>query len=191
MLFLSAFFWRLFFWSFQFIHHFKHLHASVFHLKGCVCQRNFGCISLRLMLYAPPMSLLKSACKRQICWCGRGSTLRVQSIKKSPQTQSYQGFASFWIVVPVAGLEPARHRWRWILSYLLHREYKRTQPLMEVANGHQKRCKHYYFWNWCVKKLRFVCHFRTFQFWRKFWILEGHRRDVTPKRSTTAHAIDS
>ena len=32
-----------------------------------------------------------------------------------------------------------------ILSYLLHREYKRTQPLMEVANGHQKRCKHYYF----------------------------------------------
>ena len=138
MLFLSAFFWRLFFWSFQFIHHFKHLHASVFHLKGCVCQRNFGCISLRLMLYAPPMSLLKSACKRQICWCGRDSTLRVQSIKKSPQTQSYQGFASFWAVVPVAGLEPARHRWRWILSYLLHTEYKRTQTPMEVVNGHLK-----------------------------------------------------
>lgn len=34
---------------------------------------------------------------------------------------------------------------KWILSYLLHREYKRTQPLMEVANGHQKRCKQYYF----------------------------------------------
>ncbi len=40
------------------------------------------------------------------------------------------------LVVPVAGLEPARYRYRWILSYLLHREYKRTQPLMEVANGH-------------------------------------------------------
>ena len=49
------------------------------------------------------------------------------------------------LLVPVTGLEPVRCRQRWILSYLLHREYKRTQPLMEVANGHQKRCKQYYF----------------------------------------------
>ena len=41
-------------------------------------------------------------------------------------------------VVPVAGLEPARCRHRWILSYLLHTEYKRTQPPMEVVDGHQK-----------------------------------------------------
>ena len=48
-------------------------------------------------------------------------------------------------MVPEAGVEPAPCRQDRILSYLLHREYKRTQPLMEVANGHQKRCKHYYF----------------------------------------------
>ena len=42
------------------------------------------------------------------------------------------------LVVPVAGLEPARYRYRWILSYLLHTEYKRTQTPMEVVNGHLK-----------------------------------------------------
>ena len=108
----------------------------------------------------------------------------------------YRGFSSVHLfhalkMVPVAGLEPARYRYRWILSYLLHTEYKRTQPPMEVVDGHQKALNYWLFWNWCVKKLRFVCCFRTFQFWREFWILEGHRRDVTPKRSTTAHAIDS
>ena len=41
-------------------------------------------------------------------------------------------------VVPVTGLEPVRCRHRWILSYLLHTEYKRTQPPMEVVDGHQK-----------------------------------------------------
>ena len=36
-------------------------------------------------------------------------------------------------MVPVAGLEPARYRYRWILSYLLHTEYKRTQtPITDV-----------------------------------------------------------
>ena len=35
--------------------------------KDCVCQCDFGRISLRMMPYVPPMSLLKSACKRQIC----------------------------------------------------------------------------------------------------------------------------
>ena len=40
-------------------------------------------------------------------------------------------------MVPAAGLEPARHRWQWILSYLLHTEYKRTQPPMEVVDGHK------------------------------------------------------
>ncbi len=34
--------------------------------------------------------------------------MRAQSIKKSPQTQSHQGFASLQGVVPVAGVEPAR-----------------------------------------------------------------------------------
>ena len=47
--------------------HLKHLHALEFHFKGCVCQCDFGRISLRLMCYVPPMSLRKSARKRQIC----------------------------------------------------------------------------------------------------------------------------
>lgn len=42
------------------------------------------------------------------------------------------------LLVPVTGLEPVRCRQRWILSYLLHTEYKRTQPPMEVVDGHQK-----------------------------------------------------
>lgn len=33
---------------------------------NCICQCDFGRISLRMILYVPPMSLLKSACKRQI-----------------------------------------------------------------------------------------------------------------------------
>ena len=61
--------------------------------------------------------------------------------KKSPANTLFTGL----FLVPVAGVEPARVLAQRILSYLLHREYKRTQPLMEVANGHQKRCKHYYF----------------------------------------------
>lgn len=41
-------------------------------------------------------------------------------------------------MVPVTGLEPVRYRYRRILSYLLHTEYKRTQTPMEVVNGHLK-----------------------------------------------------
>ena len=42
------------------------------------------------------------------------------------------------VMVPVAGVEPARPCGHGILSYLLHTEYKRTQPPMEVVDGHQK-----------------------------------------------------
>lgn len=77
-----------------------------------------------------------------------------------------------------------------ILSYLLHTEYRRTQPPVEVVDGHQKALPILLFLKLMCKKLRFVCHFRSFQFGRKFWILEGHRRDVTHKRSATAHAVD-
>ena len=41
-------------------------------------------------------------------------------------------------MVPVTGVEPVRYRYHRILSYLLHTEYKRTQPRMEVVDGHQK-----------------------------------------------------
>ena len=40
--------------------------------------------------------------------------------------------------VPAVGLEPTRGCPQQILSYLLHTEYKRTQPPMEVVDGHQK-----------------------------------------------------
>ena len=93
-------------------------------------------------------------------------------------------------LVPVAGVEPARCCHRGILSYLLHTEYRRTQPPVEVVDGHQKALPILLFLKLMCKKLRFVCHFRSFQFGRKFWILEGHRRDVTHKRSATAHAVD-
>ena len=43
-----------------------------------------------------------------------------------------------FLLVPVVGLEPTRCRHQRILSYLLHTEYKRTQPPMEVVDGHQK-----------------------------------------------------
>ena len=32
-----------------------------------------------------------------------------------------------------------------ILSYLLHTEHRRTQPPVEVVDGHQKPCKYYCF----------------------------------------------
>ena len=48
-------------------------------------------------------------------------------------------------LVPVTGLEPVRCRQRWILSYLLHTEYKRTQPRMEVIDGHQSACNYWLF----------------------------------------------
>ena len=41
-------------------------------------------------------------------------------------------------MVPVVGVEPTRYRYHGILSYLSHTEYKRTQPPMEVVDGHQK-----------------------------------------------------
>ena len=48
-------------------------------------------------------------------------------------------------LVPVVGVEPTRYRYHWILSYLLHTEYKRTQPRMEVIDGHQSACNYWLF----------------------------------------------
>lgn len=92
-----------------------------------------------------------------------------------------------WCRWPDSNRHALRHL---ILSYLLHTEYRRTQPPVEVVDGHQKALPILLFLKLMCKKLRFVCHFRSFQFGRKFWILEGHRRDVTHKRSATAHAVD-
>lgn len=44
-----------------------HLYTPEFHLKGCVRQRNFRRISLRITLNVPPMSLLKQIGKWKIC----------------------------------------------------------------------------------------------------------------------------
>ena len=51
----------------------------------------------------------------------------------------------FFFLVPVVGLEPTRYRYQRILSYLLHTEYKRTQPRMEVIDGHQSACNYWLF----------------------------------------------
>ena len=119
-----------------------------------------------------------------------GQYISAQSIKKSPQTQSYQGFTSHSVWCRWRGSNPHGLLAQRILSYLLHTEYRRTQPPVEVVDGHQKALPILLFLKLMCKKLRFVCHFRSFQFGRKFWILEGHRRDVTHKRSATAHAVD-
>ena len=57
---------------------------------------------------------------------------------KNSKQKSALSRERIFVLVPVAGLEPARCRQRWILSYLLHTEYKRTQTPMEVVNGHLK-----------------------------------------------------
>ena len=93
-----------------------------------------------------------------------------------------------WCRWPDSNRHALRHL---ILSHLLHTEYRRTRPPAEVVDGHQKALPILLFLKMMCKKLRFVCHFRSFQFGREFWILEGHRRDVTHKQSTTAHAVDS
>lgn len=129
--------------------------------------------------------------------CSRDETLRAKNVsaqsgcgKFVPQRKKYPARKN-GVLVPVTGVEPVRCRHHRILSYLLHTEHRRTQPPVEVVAGHLKALQILLFLKLMCKKLRFVCHFRSFRFGRKFWILEGHRRDVTHKRSTTAHAIDS
>ena len=70
---------------------------------------------MRFWVYIPPHDALcpsnvppKISLKTANLLMREGQYIRVQSIKKSPQTQSYQGFASLQGVVPVAGVEPAR-----------------------------------------------------------------------------------
>ena len=60
---------------------------------------------------------------------------------KNPAKKS----TGFFVLVPEAGVEPARCRHHRILSYLLHTEYKRTQPRMEVIDGHQSACNYWLF----------------------------------------------
>ena len=45
----------------------------------------------------------------------RGGLKIAAGKRKSPKSLENQGF---WAMVPVTGLEPVRHRWRWILSPL-------------------------------------------------------------------------
>ena len=97
--------------------HLKHLHAPEFHLKGCVCQCDFRRISLRLMLYVPPMSLQKSARKWQIYWCARDIHKNTEH-KEKLANPVISRVCELFGVVPVTGLEPVRCRQRWILSPL-------------------------------------------------------------------------
>ena len=58
--------------------------------------------------------------------------------KRTKKKRRYSIENRRFLLVPVAGVEPAPCCQDWILSYLLHTEYKRTQTPMEVVNGHQK-----------------------------------------------------
>ena len=87
--------------------HLKHLHAPEFQLEDCVCQCDFGRISLRLMCYVPPMSLRKSARKRQICWWARDIHKNIEH-KEKPANPAISRVCEPFGVVPVAGVEPAR-----------------------------------------------------------------------------------
>ena len=70
---------------------------------------------MRFWAYIPPHDTLcpsdvppKISLQTANMMMREGQYISAQSIKKSPQTQSYQGFASLQSVVPVAGVEPAR-----------------------------------------------------------------------------------
>ncbi len=110
------------------------------------------------------------------------------SFRRKAETERCWLLLRLWCRWPDSNRHALRHL---ILSHLLHTEYRRTRPPAEVVDGHQKALPILLFLKMMCKKLRFVCHFRSFQFGREFWILEGHRRDVAHKQSTTAHAIDS
>ena len=70
---------------------------------------------MRFWAYIPPHDTLcpsdvppKISLQTANMMMREGQYISAQSIKKSPQTQPYQGFASLQSVVPVAGVEPAR-----------------------------------------------------------------------------------
>ena len=142
-------------------------------------------------LHCPSEKQPKTDLKWPVFGCERDRYIKPTTQKKKPANPVIVRACEPFGVVPVAGVEPARYCYQRILSYLLHTEHRRTQPPVEVVAGHLKALQILRFLKLMCKKLRFVCHFRSFRFGRKFWILEGHRRDVTHKRSTTAHAIDS
>ena len=93
-------------------------------------------LPMRFWVYIPPHDALcpsnvppKISLKTANLLMREGQYIRVQSIKKSPQTQSYQGFASLQGVVPVAGVEPARYRYHWILSFKRYSVHRRIDRL--------------------------------------------------------------
>ena len=70
---------------------------------------------MRFWAYIPPHDALcpsnvppKISLQTANMMMREGQYISAQSIKKSPQTQPYQGFESLQSVVPVAGVEPAR-----------------------------------------------------------------------------------
>ena len=124
---------------------FQHLYALAFQLESGIRQCDHWCVPLAVMVEhpsnVPPKISLQTA--NLMIW--KGQYIRAQSIKKSPQTQSYQGFASHSVWCRWRGSNPHGLLAQRILSYLLHTEYKRTQPRMEVIDGHQSACNYWLF----------------------------------------------
>ena len=81
---------------------------------------------MRFWAYIPPHDTLcpsdvppKISLQTANMMMREGQYISAQSIKKRPQTQPYQGFASLQSVVPVAGVEPALCCQNGILSFTI------------------------------------------------------------------------
>ena len=116
-------------------------HAAQRHVTNCFFDQtiavNVICLSFACLFLFPTSTIVScggpyaNSRRTPTQSVGVLATGRRRHKKRQPMRLSF-------FMVPVAGLEPARYRYRWILSYLLHTEYKRTQTPMEVVNGHLK-----------------------------------------------------
>jgi len=89
-------------------------------------------------------------------------------------------------VVPVAGLEPARHRWRWILSFQTHLDFKGTQQTFEELSRHEKASVFNTFKRFGGKNPVVSIPFRLWSFARQKSGLEGCWRDADLRTSDSS-----
>jgi len=89
-------------------------------------------------------------------------------------------------LVPVAGLEPARHRWRWILSFQTHLDFKGTQQTFEELSRHEKASVFNTFKRFGGKNPVVSIPFRLWSFARQKSGLEGCWRDADLRTSDSS-----
>ena len=84
-------------------------------------------------------------------------------------------------LVPEAGVEPARYRYHWILSYLLHTEHRRTQPPVEVVAGHLKALQILRFLKLICRKAPLRLPFSLFSIWTEILDFGGTSEGCDPQ----------